>query len=176
MARKTIRVDACEKISAVVETLCQKQRVNKPHRFELVTSAGDVLSDHSTLSDCGLGVKFRSYQVRVAYKQFPVGTNYHQGEPTSARMTLMPAADTMVVRALLEMVFDQAWQTVQDRKRAEAQAFCRQLVQIAIEESLTRIDKALALPVRIASLSAASRKDFYKFLRQKEREDHNRFS
>eukprot|EP01117_Protostelium_nocturnum_P008655 TRINITY_DN3108_c0_g1_i1.p1 TRINITY_DN3108_c0_g1~~TRINITY_DN3108_c0_g1_i1.p1 ORF type:complete len:1431 (-),score=569.08 TRINITY_DN3108_c0_g1_i1:204-4448(-) len=162
LQKKIIRVDAYMPVHMLIGIVCRKVNVRRlPHYYEL-RFEGQTLGDQSYLAALGLGIKLRTITVHIHSKTFPTGTD--------------PEKDTAMVSGMIRgEFFDNLWERIQQKRKADIHNYCEGFMTAILDKAFYQIEKANEVSGRVASLSDKLRDRFFKFLRDKEREDYLQF-
>ncbi|KYQ91999.1 RhoGAP domain-containing protein [Tieghemostelium lacteum] len=157
MQKKALKVDAYQPLKRLMKDLCDRLKVPRYHYYQLIGPEGEVLSDNDNLSSIGLGIKFKTFKMKIVKKQFPIGTN--------------PEKDQLIVKSLIDDLVEAAWKKIRDRHQERIRIYCKHMLEYILDQTFVEISKAELVPKRVSQLGKNSRADFYHMLATKEDEE-----
>ncbi|KAF2075148.1 hypothetical protein CYY_003538 [Polysphondylium violaceum] len=106
LKKKRIKVDSTSTITQIIESICNKYKIEDSNRFSIITNEEFpvVLNNQSTLSHYGLGTLFNSWELNIVFTEFiPPYSLKSQTIPTYGGFYVGKVSHTQTKAAIIDI-------------------------------------------------------------------------
>jgi len=106
LKKKRIKVDSTSTITQIIESICNKYKIEDSNRFSIITNEEFpvVLNNQSTLSHYGLGTLFNSWELNIVFTEFiPPYSLKSQTIPTYGGFYVGKVSNTQTKAAIIDI-------------------------------------------------------------------------